>query len=147
MVPNHQPAILVGPDGVRWMQLVLPAFRPKKNSSQGRRTCCLVNVTAYHGYNHHTLESLTQIQTKGFLVGAIVMERVSVQKNSRTRFTKTNVLYVHCLILFGRSGIAKRLLCWCLLLCHCDSHHGEIAIAQQLFVANGPGQHLAGNPP
>jgi len=43
---------------------------------------------AYHGYNHHTLESLTQIQTKGFLVGAIVMERVSVQKNSRTRFTK-----------------------------------------------------------
>ena len=29
------------------MQLVLPAFRPKKNSSQGRRTCCLVNVN--HG--------------------------------------------------------------------------------------------------
>ena len=54
---------------------------------------------------------------------------------------------LHCLILFGSSGISKRLLFWCLLLCHCASHHGEIPIAQQLFVANGPGQHLAGNPP
>ena len=134
MVPNHQPAILAGPDRVRCFYLSIYCLAPQNDAacsssvSAKKKTASRSAGRSMSRENHgipwlqssHFKESLTQIldPKDSWWVQYCHGTRRNASAFRKTAELGSHFFFIslHCLIFFGSSGISKRWLFWCLLL-------------------------------